>query len=167
MAFTFQHNDGGRAAAGYKGSTQDCVVRAIAIATGNAYQDVYDAINYLASSERKGKRKRSISSARTGVYKQTYRKYLEHYGWKWTPTMAIGSGCKVHLLADELPKGTLILSLSRHLTTVIDGVIHDTHDPRRGKVYYYKTGRDMGGRAPEIDHVSPERCVYGYYQKES
>jgi len=31
-------NDGGRAAAGYKGQAGDCVVRSIAIATGMPYQ---------------------------------------------------------------------------------------------------------------------------------
>ena len=35
-------NDGGRAAAGYKGQAGDCVVRSIAIATGMNYQKVYD-----------------------------------------------------------------------------------------------------------------------------
>ena len=154
----FIYDDGGRADAGFKGSTGDCVVRAIAIATSHDYQTVYDAINYLASSERKGKRKRGISSARTGVYRRTYEKYLLHHGWKWTPLMQIGSGCTVHLCAEELPRtGTYILSLSRHLTTLIDGVIHDTSDPRRGPTYWYKDGK--------VDHVSPDRCVYGYYSK--
>jgi hypothetical protein len=63
-------------------------------------------------------------------------------GWVWTPTMQIGSGCTVHLRADELPPGRLVVSVSKHLTAVIDGVIHDTHDcSRRGT-----------------------RCVYGYWQ---
>ena len=56
--------------------------------------------------------------------------------------MQIGSGCTVHLRADELPPGRLVVSVSKHLTAVIDGVIHDTHDcSRRGT-----------------------RCVYGYWQ---
>jgi len=139
----FRHDDGGRAAAGYKGKTGDCVCRAIAIATGKPYQEVYDGLRHLAKGERTGKRKRSLSSPRTGVYKRTYRKYLESIGWAFTPTMTIGSGCTVHLRDGELPQGTIIAKLSGHLTTVIDGVIHDTHDPSRA------------GR----------RCVYGYFQK--
>lgn len=156
----FIQDDGGRAAAGYKGSAGDCVVRAIAIATGKPYQEVYDAVNTLAKSERTGRRKRGKSSARNGVYRQTYRRYLESIGWRFVPTMHIGSGCKVHLLASELPKGRLLVSLSKHLTAVIDHVIHDTHDPRRGEVAYMKAGPD--GRAV-VDRVSPERCVYGYF----
>ena len=139
----YEMNDGGRSAAGYKGTTGDCVVRAIAIATGKPYQEVYDAVNATAAGERRGKRKRGISNARTGVYKATIRRFLESLGWTWTPTMAIGSGCKVHLRAEELPTGRLIVSVSKHLVAVIDGVINDIHDPQRGET----------------------RCVYGYWSK--
>jgi hypothetical protein len=37
----FYYSDGGRAAAGFKGETGDCVVRAIAIATEKDYREVY------------------------------------------------------------------------------------------------------------------------------
>jgi hypothetical protein len=37
-------DDGGRAAAGFKGSAGDCVCRAIAIASGRHYKEVYDRI---------------------------------------------------------------------------------------------------------------------------
>ena len=137
----YQYDDGGRSEAGYKGETGDCVTRALAIATGKPYQEVYSTINALAVSERHGKRKRGISSARTGVYKNTTRKYLVSLGWHWTPTMFIGQGCKVHLRADELPMGRLIVSVSHHTVALIDGVIHDTHDPSRNGT----------------------RCVYGYW----
>ena len=59
MDFVF--HDGGRAFAGYRGTTGDCVTRAIAIATGKPYQEVYDALNRLAQGERLGKRKRKRS----------------------------------------------------------------------------------------------------------
>jgi hypothetical protein len=128
---TFRYNDGGRAAAGFKGTTGDCVTRAIAIATGTPYRQVYDELSALGKHERIGERKPRRSHARTGVYRETIRKYLLSHGWQWTPTMQIGQGCRVHLRADELPRGRLIVSVSRHLTTVIDGVIHDTFDPSR------------------------------------
>ena len=141
----FQFNDGGRKAAGYRGKTGDCVVRSVAIATGLPYQQVYDLVNQSGANERPSKRKRGQSSARTGVYKDTTRRLLESLGWRWTPTMQIGSGCTVHLRSDELPSGRLVVSVSKHLTAVIDGVVHDTHDPsRRGT-----------------------RCVYGYWKRKS
>jgi hypothetical protein len=138
---TFVFNDGGRAAAGFHGRAGDCVVRAIAIATGKPYREVYDALNALAATEKIGKRKKKKSNSRSGVYRQTYSRYLRSLGWQWTPTMSIGSGCKVHLRACELARGTLIVRLSRHLTAVVDGELHDTHDCSRGGT----------------------RCVYGYF----
>ena len=138
----FQFDDGGRLVAGYQGKAGDCVVRAIAIATERSYQQVYDLVNSAAMHERTGKRKRGKSNARTGVYKTSIKRVMKSLGWAWTPTMQIGSGCTVHLRGDELPAGRLVVSVSKHLTAVIDGVIHDTHDcSRRGT-----------------------RCVYGYWQ---
>ena len=139
-AIGFVEDDGGRAAAGYRGIAGDCVARAITIATGLAYGEVYDAMNALSDGERP-RRGRRRSSARTGVHRRTYEHFLLARGWRWTPTMGIGTGCRVHLRADESPSGRLIVALSRHLVAVVDGVVHDTHDPSRGG----------------------SRCVYGYY----
>ncbi len=140
----FQYNDGGREKAGFKGDANDCVTRAIAIVSGKPYIEIYKAINELAKDERTGKRKSKKSSARNGVFKFTYHKYLSSLGFKWTPTMTIGSGCKVHLRETEIPQeGKFIVRLSKHLTSVIDGVIHDTHNPDR----------------------NGWRCVYGYWTK--
>lgn len=139
----YVYNDGGREAAGYKGHAGDCACRAIAIAAELPYQQVYDLINEVAKSERTGKRKKGVSNARTGVYRSTFDKVMEKLGWKWQPTMQIGKGCSVHVRADELPAGRLILSLSKHYSVMIDGVVHDTHDPSR----------------------EGTRCVYGYFYK--
>jgi len=141
MEFIF--HDGGRGAAGFKGKTGDCVTRSIAIATGKPYQEVYDSLNRLAQAERISKRKKRQSNSRTGVYRQTYQRYLESLGWRWTSAMSIGSGCRVHLRASDLPEGPLIVKVSRHLTAVIDGVLYDTHNCSRGGA----------------------RCVYGYLSR--
>jgi hypothetical protein len=141
----FQYNDGGRKGAGFKGKAGDCVTRAIAIATDLPYAEVYQAVNddcRWPFNPNSGKRKRGKESARTGVSKITTRSFLAALGWHWTPTMKIGSGCRVHLRADELPKGRLIVQVSRHIVAVVDGVIHDTYDCSRDGT----------------------RCVYGYYQ---
>lgn len=138
---TFTYDDGGRAAAGYKGTTGDCVCRAIAIASELPYQYVYDLLNGAGQTERQSKRRRGKSNARTGIYKTTTRTVLAAMGWTWVPTMHIGSGCTVHLRAEELPAGRLIVNVSRHTCAVIDYVIHDIYDPSRNGT----------------------RCVYGYY----
>lgn len=134
------YDDGGRSDAGFRGDTGDCVCRAVAIALERPYKEVYDLINEFAKKERREKK----SSARTGVYKGTIRKLMKHYGWVWTPTMFVGQGCKVHMREDELPKGRIVVDLSRHSAAVIDGVLHDTYDCTRDGT----------------------RCVYGYYSKQ-
>jgi hypothetical protein len=137
------YNDGGRAAAGYKGDTGDCVTRAIAIAAQLPYQKVYDAINAVGKLEKQATGRGS--NARTGVIKSTTRAFIKALGWRWVPTMKFGTGCTVHLREHELPKGRLIVQVSKHLVAVIDGVMYDTHDPSR----------------------EGTRCVYGYYVKEA
>jgi hypothetical protein len=134
-------DDGGRAAAGYRGSAGDCVTRAVAIATGQSYQEAYDGISAAAREYSLGGLRVS-GSARGGVPRPVYDAYLKDLGWTWTPVMLIGQGCTVHLRAGELPGGALITRLSRHLCAVIDGTVHDTHDPCRGG----------------------QRCVYGYFR---
>jgi hypothetical protein len=142
----FQWDDGGRAAAGFRGITGDCGCRAAAIATGLPYREVYDRINALAKAhERPSAQRRAAgvprSNARLGIYPVTMRRLMAEAGAVWTPTMGIGTGCNVHLRADELPSGRLVVSLSRHYAAVIDGVLHDLDDCSRGGT----------------------RCVYGYW----
>jgi hypothetical protein len=140
----FHYNDGGRAAAGYKGVVGDCFVRALTIAGQYDYQEIYDLVNSMAVGERRGKRKRYVSSARNGVYRICQRKVMNHLDWTWVPTMFIGSGCNIHLRDTELPSGRLVVCISRHFVAVINGVIND------------------------LDNCSRDgsRCVYGYYVKE-
>lgn len=172
MKFVF--NDGGRKDAGYKGGAGDCVTRAVAIATGQDYQTVYDALSDGMKTQRKTKRSSSKASARNGVTtgRKWFKDYMVALGWKWTPTMGIGTGCTVHLDDKELPKGRLIVAVSKHYTAVIDGVIHDTFDPsERATTIYPPTYTDpipKGARLLGNGNgwaYSPKRCVYGYWSK--
>lgn len=142
----FIYNDGGRAAAGFKGTARDCVCRAICIATGLPYQEVWDHLAQHNGEQRKSRRAKCTgATADRGIHtrRKWFNEYMISLGFNWEPTMKIGQGCKVHLKADELPGGTIICNVSKHMVCVIDGVIHDTHDCSRGGT----------------------RCVYGYYYK--
>ena len=141
----YTYNDGGRSEAGFKGEAGDCVCRAIAIASGRSYQKVYDRLAKGNATQRKTKRTSKQSrSARNGIYttRKWFKSYMMELGFTWTPTMQIGSGCKVHLTSGELPKGQLVCSVSKHYVSVIDGVVNDTHDCSRDGT----------------------RCVYGYWK---
>src|SRR5688500_18913032 len=107
---TYIWDDGGRRAAGIKVEAGDCDTRAIAITFGLTYREAYDLVNEFAQEERYKRGRVGLaaatgrgSSAREGVLKQTMRAIMEHLGAQWVPTMTVGSGCKVHLRADELP----------------------------------------------------------------
>ena len=145
----FASDDGGREEAGRKGDTGDCVARAIAITTGLHYQQVYDRLAEGNATQRKGKHEpdtkagKRTASRGINTKRKWFKDYMAELGFAWTPTMFVGSGCKVHCRSDELPSGRLILNLSKHFTTMIDGVIHDTYDPSR----------------------EGTRCVYGYWKK--
>ena len=150
-------DDGGRAEAGFKGRTRDCACRAIAIATEKPYKEVYDLINSYGSKERLTKKRKAKgrSNARTGVWKETFRKIMTDLGWEWVSTMKIGQGCKVHLRSEELPMGRVVCLLAHHYVAVIDGVIHDTYDPNDRVDFETEDYRFM----------KPDRCVYGYFIK--
>lgn len=142
----FRYSDGGRAKAGFKGQTGDCVTRAIAIAAGLPYRAVYDEIKRRKTNapgrSRAAKSSRRNPSPRDGVHRRIYEPLLFELGFVWEPLMSIGSGCKVHVREEELPKlGSHVLSLSRHIAAWIDGVLHDIGDCSRGGT----------------------RCVYGIY----
>jgi len=141
MSMNFIYHDGGRVEAGYQKTSRDCVVRAAAIATERPYVEIVELISKFAALERRGKRKRTISHPLKGVHTTTMRKLMAYLDWVWVPTMQIGQECRVHLKANELPEGRLVVRVSRHATCVIDGVIFDTYDPSRGGT----------------------RCVYGYF----
>ena len=138
------YHDGGRAAAGFRGHTGDCTTRAIAIATGTPYREVYDALNARVKAARKGS-KAARGSARTGVSIGVIKAHLAEVGWDWNPTMGIGTGTTTHLRPLELPDGPLIARVTKHLCAVIDGVVYDTGDPCR----------------------DGERAVYGYWSPSS
>lgn len=148
----FQLNDGGRREAGFtnKNTAGDCVARAVAIATGRDYGIVYAELAYLNESmvltkHRRARGKAGRRTASHGIWTKSklFKDYMKQQGFEWVATMSIGSGTKVHVRADELPMGRLVLRLSKHCAAVIDGVLHDAYDCSRDGT----------------------RAVYGYWRK--
>ena len=109
-------DDGGRASAGYKGQANDCVCRAVAIATERPYQEIYDRLEAMIQAKF-GPTKRP-----PGVEALMHDGVMRALGWVWVPTS------KVHLRKDDLPSGRLVVCISYHAVAVVDGVLHDTHD---------------------------------------
>ena len=170
----FIYNDGGRSKY-FKGTGGDCVTRAIAIASGLDYLEVYNHLAEGNATQRKGKyegskagKKTALSGINTG--RKWFKDFMKSHGFVWVPTMLVGQGCKVHLCSEELPGGNLVVSVSKHYTAMIDGVINDTYDPRRE----IHTTRPNNGTLKPGEYIHPEgkvickvqrRCVYGYWIK--
>lgn len=156
----WEYNDGGRSNY-FKGDAGDCVTRAIAIATGQDYKQVYEEVSKRSKLEtakqlkkhRNGKR----SSARNGVFKETWKKYLDDLGWKKHSTSGGRKGVSCHLNDSELPKGTLIVQIAKHLTCVKDGILHDTYDCSKISYIDQWTGETV---------TNSNRAVYAYWTKE-
>lgn len=180
MSMKFNYNDGGRSAAGYKGNTGDCVCRAICIAAQLPYQEVYDRLADGNAAQRKVKNQRGGKfgnkgqrTAAKGIFtsRKWFKDYMTELGFEWVATMRIGEGCKVHLIESELPKGRLVVAVSKHYTSVIDGVINDTYNPSERGATIYPLGYPShllpkGAYKMENGNgyaYSPDRCVYGYY----
>jgi hypothetical protein len=142
----FVYNDGGRAAAGFKGETGDCACRAIAIATGKPYREVHDGLNALCALLGEPLntlwivqgRQRQRASAEIGIPPPITHLYLGQLGWCWTSTNA----ARLHRC--DLPSGRLVVKLTQHLVALIDNVVHDHGEYWRGR-----------------------RTVYGYYTQNS
>lgn len=125
----WREDDGGRRAAGYP-VQRDCSVRAVALATGMSYRDVYVALAGFAPT--------------CGVESAVSDRLLGAAGFSYTST----AGRTVRLRSDELPRLPLmVVSMWEHLTVVAGGTIVDTGDPtlyRRGIVLGWWTSGSSG-----------------------
>jgi hypothetical protein len=159
----YQFNDGGRSQY-FKGTAGDCVTRAIAIATGRDYKEVYDRCAELQANLRKSSGVRARSqrtvgrrSARNGVYTNTkaFGEYMTELGFEWVSFAKIGAPSKVKLDESYPSQGRSIARIGRHLVAVIDGVVHDSWDCRLSAVFV-----DFKGTV----HPPKPRMVYGYWK---
>jgi hypothetical protein len=125
MAYIY--NDGGRSAAGYKGTAGDCGARALAIVSGHDYKTAYNLI--AAENNNMGFAK----SARNGVHKTVYEKVLSGLGFKWCQSPKfIGRKARCSDIT-----GTVIARQAGHYVAVINGVPQDTWDCSSKMVYGY------------------------------
>lgn len=124
----FVRTDGGRAASGRRGSAGDCVCRAIAIATGKPYDEVY---RDLAKANKAAGGK---ASARNGLKREVYEQYLFELGWTWHSAPKFEGRKARH---SDMPEGVVIARMARHLACVKDGVVYDAWDSRRKMIYGY------------------------------
>lgn len=144
----FTASDGGRADAGYKGTTGDCGVRSAAIVTGLPYKQVYDELHmmqlaFLGNKKRTQKWRKAIDnkgyygSPRNGVYREVMHPFAEAHGLQWIALAKIGEPVvRVHEVASRWPNSSMILNLQGHYSVLDKGVNLDTWKQHPNKRVY-------------------------------
>ena len=131
------YDDGGRAKAGFRGSARDCGVRAIAIATGKSYKEVYKAANKMCKVDGFSN---TFSSARNGLFRTTFIRIMKWLlGYEPEYHDFYKNGGKRKACRDDFPNGRLILKMKKPYAAVVDGVIYDSWDSRDRDVLGYWT----------------------------
>lgn len=126
----FVVDDGGRQAAGFKGKSDDCAVRAVAIAAEMPYRDAQRLIKDFAAKGKQGNR-----AIARGVYKEDLDAAMRSIGWVWRKA-PVFEGRKARY--SDIP-GIAILRMARHYAAVVNGELHDSWDSSQKMVYGYWT----------------------------
>ena len=151
---TYTEHDGGRAAAGFKGKTGDCVTRALTLVTtggnptGEDYRRIYNAVAELnvtgkksrAHAERKGRR--PVRSNRAGAYLVGDGDDLTiSLGLERVP---VERGPRPTFTEAHQRYGDCIVKTAKHVVAIVNGALMDTWDSR--ETWEYDNGRPTGGR---------------------
>lgn len=134
MKLDFIKDDGGRAAAGYKGETGDCVVRAVSILNGGtaasykaAWADCLAAGKEVIARQRKNRGKGNPSpgagvdkKACLLVYARNDLVKVDLRNWSELPTYA-----EAHARY-----GDCIVTTTGHICALVGGALHDLFDGR-------------------------------------
>lgn len=159
-------HDGGRQHSEFRGTTGDCVTRALCIATDRDYEDVYYQLFELKqrwADTHRDKLARRIqhfgASPRNGVSQKVYGPVLKSQGFEWRACCLVGDRRRLHVIPQELREWhqetigsdclpdlddyVFVLKLSGHVVTVRHGLLLDTY----------------------VDNRDGTRMVYGYWWK--
>ena len=121
----YEFNDGGRSAAGYKGTAGDCVTRALSIlisgGEGATYKDVYSEFS-KRNKVFNGKR-----SARDGVSPKVWESVYKLHG---LARIALPKSQKLTYTEAYSIYGDCIVRTTKHVSAIIDGRLQDIFDGR-------------------------------------
>lgn len=115
---TYSQTDGGRAERGFRGETEDCVVKSIAIGLCKPYEIVH------AELKKRGRRNGR------GTQRLIWRSYLSCF-----PEVQELTDIPQRLMTfwgffQQHQKGTFLITVTNHLTIIRDGVVLDEIPPR-------------------------------------
>jgi hypothetical protein len=111
-------HDGGRAERGYRGETDDCAVKSVAIALKKPYEAVHAA--FRAQGRRNGR------GTPTSIIRHYLHAFPEVTELKDIPEKRMTFWQFFH----NRPKGTFLIIVAKHLMVIRDGVVLDEIPPR-------------------------------------
>ena len=133
--YQFEEDDGGRAAAGFRGYAKDCAIRAVAIALDLPYRQIHREITELQRCVTAEPDEPNWKTAQDGINLNylEFGEYLSNYGVlpirvpkkpRLNTVLA-----KLNLLAEE---PFIIAQVTNHLVAITEGRIRDNlFDPKR------------------------------------
>lgn len=124
LRYKWAHHDAGRSASRRPKQSNDCTVRAIALARGVPYDDAYDL---LAAAGRKCNR---------GFH---FKDWIKHQPWaRKIPFPAIKGQPRMNpaTFVEQFPVGTYICKVAKHIFVVKDGIVFDTFENRPDRCIY-------------------------------
>ena len=153
MLIGYVQDDGGRAAAGFKGHAGDCVVRAIAILTRQPYADIYARMaaamkqaGYSASGNGYRQKPRPGLHPRIGprsVQNLVKRSYGLH-------RVDLGRGSRPTYTEAWLRHGNCLVGTTKHISAIVDGALRDTFDGRTYDATIYGRGAHEHRKAQSV-----------------
>ena len=106
----------------------DCVKRALTLATGKSYQEISLALN----------RYKKITNSKSFNSRKNVKEFIEkELGYKKLSFPAVAGMPRMngYIFTKKYPKGKYILNMAKHLVTCVDGKLYDTFDSSDKCVY--------------------------------
>jgi hypothetical protein len=135
MNYPFIFSDGGRSKSSRPKQTNDCTVRAIALATGIDYDSIY---NTLAEAGRKCSGRFDLKTylKENPVLTLDGIEPIFKFTWQSFPAVAGQRRMNPVTFSKQFNNGIFIVKVAKHVLTCIDGTFYDTSPEREDRCIY-------------------------------
>lgn len=128
LTYPFVKCDGGRVQSKRPRQTNDCTVRALAIATGADYDVAYDTLKEAGRKCSRGFHFRKWAAKHS----------FNGFAFEWMPFPAVKGQRRMNpaTFCKQFAEGRYIVKTAKHVFAIIDGVVHDSWEQRADRCIY-------------------------------